>query len=73
VLVRLSQSIEERLERLALRKRLTKASYVREVVLKHIDDQEDAHEADRILRRVRAGKERIYDLDEVARRLGLDV
>ena len=72
MLVRLSQSIEERLERLALRKRLTKASYVRQVILKHIEDQEDAHEADRILRRVRAGKESTLSLAEAAERLGLE-
>ncbi len=71
MLVRLSQSIEERLERLARRRSLAKASYVRQVILKHIEDQEDAHEADRILRRVRAGKESTHTLDEVARRLGL--
>ena len=70
--IRLPQSIEKRLERLAQRSGRTKTYYAREAILKHIEDLEDAYEAERILERVRAGRERIYTLDEVARRLGLD-
>jgi RHH-type rel operon transcriptional repressor/antitoxin RelB len=70
--IRLPQSIEKRLERLAQRSGRTKTYYAREAILKHIEDLEDAYEAERILERVRAGRERTYTLDEVARRLGLD-
>jgi RHH-type transcriptional regulator, rel operon repressor / antitoxin RelB len=70
--IRLPQSIEKRLDRLAKRSGRTKTYYAREAILRHIEDLEDAHEAERILQRVRAGKERTYTLDEVARRLGLD-
>lgn len=70
--IRLPPSIEKRLEKLAKRSGRTKTYYAREAILKHIEDLEDAHEAERILQRVRAGKERTYTLDEVARRLGLD-
>jgi predicted DNA-binding protein len=47
-------------------------SYVRNLILKPIEDEEDTREAERILRRVRAGNERTHTLDEVATRLGLD-
>ncbi len=70
--IRLPQSIEKRLERLAQRSGRTKTYYAREAILKHIEDLEDAYEAERILERVRTGRERTYTLDEVARRLGLD-
>lgn len=70
--IRLPQAIEKRLDRLAKRSGRTKTYYAREAILRHLEDLEDAHEAERILQRVRAGKERTYTLDEVARRLGLD-
>jgi RHH-type transcriptional regulator, rel operon repressor / antitoxin RelB len=69
--IRLPQSIEKRLDKLAKRSGRTKTYYAREAILRHIEDLEDAHQAERILQRVRAGKERTYTLDEVARRLGL--
>ena len=70
--IRLPQSVEKRLEKLAKRSGRTKTYYAREAILRHLEDLEDAHEAERILERVRAGKERTYTLEEVARRLGLD-
>lgn len=70
--IRLPQSVEKRLEKLAKRSGRTKTYYAREAILRHLEDLEDAHEAERILQRVRTGKERTYTLDEVARRLGLD-
>ncbi|MGA2370750.1 MAG: DUF6290 family protein [Candidatus Korobacteraceae bacterium] len=70
--IRLPQSIEDRLERLAKRTGRTKTYYAREAILKHIEDLEDVYEAERVLERVRAGKERTHSLDEVTERLGLD-
>ncbi|MFZ0314977.1 MAG: DUF6290 family protein [Candidatus Korobacteraceae bacterium] len=70
--IRLPQSIEDRLERLAKRTGRTKTFYAREAILKHIEDLEDVYEAERVLERVRAGKERTHSLDEVTKRLGLD-
>lgn len=69
--IRLPQSIEDRLERLAKRTGRTKTYYAREAILKHIEDLEDVYEAERVLERVRAGKEQTYSLDEVTKRLGL--
>jgi len=70
--IRLPQSIEDRLERLAKRTGRTKTYYAREAILKHIEDLEDVYEAERVLERVRAGKEQTHSLDEVTKRLGLD-
>jgi RHH-type rel operon transcriptional repressor/antitoxin RelB len=72
MLLRLSKVDEERLERIARRTGRTKTSYARKVILRHIEDQEDIAEADRVLRRVKAGKERTFTPAEVAGRLGLD-
>ena len=58
--IRLPQSIEKRLERLAQRSGRTKTYYAREAILKHIEDLEDAYEAERILERVRAGSCLLY-------------
>ena len=69
--IRLPHSIEKRLEKLAQRSGRTKTYYAREAIL-HIEDLEDVFDAERILHRVRTGRERTYTLDEVAKRLGLD-
>ena len=55
--IRLPQSIEDRLERLAKKTGRTKTFYAREAILRHIEDLEDVYEAERTLERVRAGKE----------------
>jgi predicted DNA-binding protein len=67
--ITLSQSVEERLARLARRRGLSTSEYARKAIVDHIEDQEDVYEAKRILRRVRAGKEAIYSLDEARKRL----
>lgn len=43
----------------------------RETVPQWIEDAEDVCEAERVLRRVRSGRECTYTLDELATRLGL--
>jgi len=70
--IRLPQSIEDRLERLARKTGRTKTFYAREAILRHIEDLEDIYEAERTMERLRAGKERTYTLDEVSKRLGVD-
>ncbi len=70
--IRLPQSVEKRLQKLAERSGRTKTYYAREAILRYIADLEDGYEAERILHRVRSGRERTYTLDEVAKRLGLD-
>lgn len=70
--IRLPQSVEDRLERLAKKTGRTKTFYAREAILRHIDDLEDIYEAERTMERLRAGKERTYTLDEVSKHLGVD-
>jgi RHH-type rel operon transcriptional repressor/antitoxin RelB len=70
--IRLPPSVEKRLEKLAQRSGRTKTYYAREAILRYVEDLEDAYEAERILQRVRAGRERTYTLEEVAKRLGLE-
>ena len=70
--IRLPQAIEKRLEKLAKRSGRTKTYYAREAILLHLENLEDAYDAERVLRRVRTGREQTYTLDEVAKRLGWD-
>jgi RHH-type transcriptional regulator, rel operon repressor / antitoxin RelB len=69
--IRLPEAIEKRLEKLAKRTGRTKTFYAREAILKHLEDLEDVYEAERVLERVRAGKEDTHPLTEVAKHLGL--
>ena len=69
--IRLPQSIEKRLEKLARRTGRTKTFYAREAILEHLDDIEDLYLAEDRLERVRAGKERTVHLKSVLKRHGL--
>lgn len=70
--IRLPQSIEKRLEKLAQRTGRTKTYYAREAILQHLEDLEDVYLAERILRRIRKGRERTYPLDQVRDDLGVE-
>jgi len=65
--IRLPETIETRLSRLAEASGLTKTALAREAILKHIDDLEDLYLAQA---RARQGRKTI-SLDEVERLLGL--
>ena len=69
--IRLPESIEKRLEKLAKRTGRTKTFYAREAILRHLEDLEDVYEAERVLERVRAGKEKTVAQKEVAKHLDL--
>jgi RHH-type rel operon transcriptional repressor/antitoxin RelB len=65
--IRLPETIEARLNRLAEVSGLTKTALAREAILEHIDDLEDLY-----LAQARARKDRkTISLDEVERLLGL--
>jgi RHH-type rel operon transcriptional repressor/antitoxin RelB len=65
--IRLPETIETRLNRLAEVSGLTKTALAREAILEHIDDLEDLY-----LAQARARKDRkTISLDEVERLLGL--
>ena len=70
--IRLPESIEKRLDRLAKRAGRTKTFYAREAILAHLEDLEDLYQAERNLDRIRSGKDRSIPLDEVIERHGLE-
>ncbi len=55
--IRLPQSIEKRLEKLARRTGRTKTYYVREAILEHLEEIEDLYLAEGALERIRSGEE----------------
>src|SRR5579863_3560281 len=69
--IRLPQSIEERLEKLARRTGRTKSFYAREAILEHLDDLEDMYLAEGALERIRSGAERTIPLKDAVKRNGL--
>ena len=68
---RVEDEIEDRLGRLASETHRTKSFYVREAILKSLDEMEDVYLADQVIERIRKGEEKTYSLDEVEARLGL--
>ena len=69
--IRLPQSIEKRLEKLARRTGRTKTYYVREAILEHLQDLEDLYLAERSLDRIERGEERTIPLKLVMKRHGV--
>ena len=69
--IRLPQSIERRLERLARRTGRTKTYYVREAILEHLEDIEDLYLAEGALERIRSRKEQTIPLKDVVKRHGV--
>jgi RHH-type transcriptional regulator, rel operon repressor / antitoxin RelB len=70
--IRLPEDIERRLDALAEKTGRTKAFYIREMILTHIDEMEDYYLAADVVERLRKGRERTYSAEEVRRDLGLD-
>ncbi len=70
--IRLPQSIEKRLERLARRTGRTKTFYVREALLEHLEDLEDMYLAESALERIRNGEEQTIPLKEAMKRHGME-
>jgi len=69
--IRLPESIEKRLEKLARRTGRTKTYYVREAILQHLEDIEDVYLAERALERIRSGKARTIPLKDAIKRHGM--
>ena len=70
--IRLPDSIEKRLGRLARRTGRTKTYYAREAILQHLEELEDIYLAEKRLEAVRSGRSRTIPLEKVMRRYGLD-
>jgi len=69
--VRLPEEAEKRLDALAATTGRSKAFYIREAILEHLDDLEDVFLAEKRLEELRAGRSRTYTLDEVEQKLDL--
>jgi RHH-type rel operon transcriptional repressor/antitoxin RelB len=65
--IRLPQSIEKRLEKLARRTGRTK-TYVREAILEHLEEIENLYLAEGALERIRSREERTIPLKQVMKR-----
>lgn len=63
--IRLPESIEKRLEKLARRTGRTKTFYVREAILEHLDDLEDLYLAEKSLERIQSGEENTVPLEDL--------
>jgi RHH-type rel operon transcriptional repressor/antitoxin RelB len=70
--IRLPETIEKRLDRLAKRTGRTKTYYAREAILQHLDELEDIYLAEKRLVAIRAGRTKTIPLEEVMRRYGLE-
>src|SRR6202171_2932752 len=70
--IRLPQSVEKRLEKLARRTGRTKSFYAREAILQHLEDLEDIYLAERALERIRNGEDDTIPLKDVMKRHGLE-
>ncbi len=71
VSIRLDEKTNKRLEVLAAKTGRTKTYYVREAVLSKIEDLEDLHAAERAILDLKSGRDQVYSLKDVERRLGL--
>jgi len=72
VSIRLPKDIEERLNRLAALTGRTKSYYLRELIMRGLEELEDYYLAASVLERIRKGEEKTYSLEEVERELGLE-
>jgi RHH-type rel operon transcriptional repressor/antitoxin RelB len=70
--IRLPEDVERRLDALAEKTGRTKAFYIREMILNHIEEIEDYYLAADVLERLRKGQERTFSAQEVRHDLGLD-
>jgi len=70
--IRLPAAVEKRLGALAARTGRSKAFYLREIIETGLEDAEDYYLASKVLDRVRAGREKVFTLAEVEKKLGLE-
>jgi len=71
IAVRLPEDIEGRLDKLAARTGRTKTFYVREAIIEHLEELEDAYLAEKTIAEIRAGKQKTVTLDELAAEYGI--
>ena len=64
IAVRVPEEIEMRLDRLAKLTGRTKTYYVREAIEDHLDDLEEAYLAEKMLEKVRSGREKLIPFED---------
>jgi RHH-type transcriptional regulator, rel operon repressor / antitoxin RelB len=70
--IRLPESLEKRLDRLAKRTGRTKTYYAREAIVQHLDELEDIYLAETRLEAVRSGRSRAVPIEKLMRRYGVE-
>jgi RHH-type rel operon transcriptional repressor/antitoxin RelB len=70
--IRLTPSVEARLDNLAQKTGRTKAFYLRELVERGLQDLEDYYLANEVFKRVEQGKEEVLSSEQVKKELGLE-
>jgi len=70
--IRLPQTLEKRLARLAKRTGRTKTYYAREAIVQHLEELEDIYLAEKALSDVRSGRSKPVPLGKVMRRYGME-
>lgn len=69
--VRLPEDLQKRLEALAARTHRSKSYYLKRALGTYIEDYEDYLMALEVKKRMNAGQEKTYTLEEVKKKLGL--
>lgn len=70
--IRLPESTEERLSRLAKETGRTKSFYVKEALKNYLEDLEDIYLSDKVVDRIRRGEEDVISSEEMEKILGLE-
>ena len=70
--IRLSESTEQRLSKLAKETHRSKSFYVREAIERSLDEIEDIYLAQVRIESLRAGQSKVYTLEEVEKELDLE-
>lgn len=70
--IRLSESTEQRLSKLAKETHRPKSFYVREAIERSLDEIEDIYLAQVRIESLRAGQSKVYTLEEVEKELDLE-
>ena len=70
--IRLPESTEERLSRLAKETGRTKSFFVKEALKNYLEDLEDIYLSDKVVDRIRKGEEDVISSEEMGKILGLD-
>jgi len=70
--IRLTPSVEARLDNLAQKTGRTKAFYLRELVERGLQDLEDYYLANEVFKRLEQGQEEVLSSEQVKKELGLE-